>query len=321
MACLAGPALAQVEAAPPRKAFRVCQDPNNLPFSNEKGEGLENRLAEVFGKALGLPVTYYSYPQRMGFIRNTLRFKAPGEDFPCDVVMGWPPDSGPVASTKPYYQSTYAMVLRKDRVSTPVATIADFLKLEPAQLKRLRIGLYDRSPASEWLARHDLVDQGVPYKMINADPAQYAGEIIDRELVEGRIDAAVVWGPIGGYYAKRNPSVPMVVLPLKNGTRRHAELLGIVHRRTPRRRPSGSKQVADGARGQAARDSGHPARIRRADGQRGRRGGAGLTPPALPADANAMPCALRAPPTGGRLAAVLACGSPVRPRRCCCRSR
>jgi mxaJ protein len=216
LACLAGPALAQVEAAPPRKAFRVCQDPNNLPFSNEKGEGLENRLAEVFGKALGLPVTYYSYPQRMGFIRNTLRFKAPGEDFPCDVVMGWPPDSGPVASTKPYYQSTYAMVLRKDRVSTSVATIADFLKLEPAQLKRLRIGLYDRSPASEWLARHDLVDQGVPYKMMNADPAQYAGEIIDRELAEGRIDAAIVWGPIAGYYAKRVTAVPLVVLPLKS---------------------------------------------------------------------------------------------------------
>ena len=68
----------------------MCQDPNNLPFSNTRGEGIENRIAEVFGKALGLPVTYYSFPQRLAFIRNTLRYKLPGEDYPCDIVMGVP---------------------------------------------------------------------------------------------------------------------------------------------------------------------------------------------------------------------------------------
>jgi mxaJ protein len=75
------PAAAQ-DKAPERKALRVCQDPNNLPFSNTKGEGIENRIAEVFGKALGLPVTYYSFPQRLAFIRNTLRYKLPGADYP-----------------------------------------------------------------------------------------------------------------------------------------------------------------------------------------------------------------------------------------------
>lgn len=95
--------VAQDEPAP-RKAFRVCQDPNNLPFSNVKGEGIENKIAEVFGKALGLPVTYYSFPQRLAFIRNTLRYKLPGQDYPCDIVMGVPAGYDQVSVTKPYYR-------------------------------------------------------------------------------------------------------------------------------------------------------------------------------------------------------------------------
>ena len=95
----------------PRTALRVCQDPNNLPFSNLKGEGIENKIAELFGKSLGLPVTYYSFPQRLGFIRNTLRFKLPGKDYPCDIVIGVPAGYDQVSVTKPYYRSTYALVL------------------------------------------------------------------------------------------------------------------------------------------------------------------------------------------------------------------
>jgi hypothetical protein len=98
-----------------RKALRVCQDPNNLPFSNERGEGIENKLAELFGKALGLPVTYYSFPQRLAFIRNTLRYKLPGEDYRCDIVMGVPAGYDQVSVTKPYYRSTYALVYAQDR--------------------------------------------------------------------------------------------------------------------------------------------------------------------------------------------------------------
>ena len=108
------PASAQSsEQAPERKALKVCQDPNNLPFSNTKAEGIENRIAEVFGKAMGLPVTYYSFPQRLAFIRNTLRFKLPGTDYPCDIVMGVPVGFDQVSVTKPYYRSTYAMVVAK----------------------------------------------------------------------------------------------------------------------------------------------------------------------------------------------------------------
>ncbi|MBL8351762.1 MAG: substrate-binding domain-containing protein [Burkholderiaceae bacterium] len=204
------------DAPAPRTALRVCQDPNNLPFSNTAGEGLENRIAEVFGKALGLPVTYYSFPQRLAFIRNTLRYKLPGQDYPCDIVMGVPLGFDQVSVTKPYYRSTYALVFPQGRGLDAVKSGSDFLAVDPARLATLRIGLYDRSPASEWLARHGLVERGVPYQIMNADPAQYPGEIIERDLAAGRIDVAIVWGPIAGFYAKRVTSPRLTVVPLKS---------------------------------------------------------------------------------------------------------
>ncbi|NDZ11568.1 ABC transporter substrate-binding protein [Variovorax sp. WS11] len=212
--CALMPAMA--EEAPARKALRVCQDPNNMPFSNTKGEGIENRIAELFGKALGLPVTYYSFPQRMAFFRNTLRFKLPGQDYPCDIVMGVPVGLDEVSVTKPYYRSTYALVFPKGKGMDHVASAEDFLKLDPAKLKSLRIGIYDRSPASQWLGRHGLLEQGVPYKIMNADPAQYPGEIVERDLAQGNLDAVVVWGPIAGYFAQRVKTPALVVVPLKS---------------------------------------------------------------------------------------------------------
>lgn len=204
------------EAPPARQALKVCQDPNNLPFSNDAHEGIENRIAEVFGKALGLPVTYYSYPQRFAFVRNTIRYKLPGQDYPCDIMMGVPTGFDQVSVTKPYYRSTYALVFPKGRGMDGVASTEDFLKLDPAKLRSLRIGIYDRSPASDWLAKHQLVDQGVPYKILNADPAQYPGEIIEKDLAAGKIDAAIVWGPIAGFFAQRVKQPQLMVVPMKS---------------------------------------------------------------------------------------------------------
>ncbi len=212
---LALAALAQ-DSAPPRQALRVCQDPNNLPFSNDAKQGIENRIADVFGKALGLPVTYFSFPQRLAFIRNTLRYKLPGQDYPCDIVLGVPAGYDQVSVTKPYYRSTYALVLAPGKGLDQVATGEDFLRLPQATLRSLRIGIYDRSPASDWLVKHQLVDQGVPYSMLNADPAQYPGQIIERDLSAGIIDVAIVWGPIAGYYAQRVKNLALTVVPLKS---------------------------------------------------------------------------------------------------------
>ncbi len=211
-----GAALAQAsaDAPPPRTAFRVCQDPNNLPFSNLRGEGFENRIAQICGRDLGLPVTYYSFPNRLAFIRNTLRFKLPDEDYRCDIVLGVPAGFDQVSATKPYYRSTYALVFPKGKGMDGIRTSDDLLALAPEKLRTLRIGLYDRSPASQWLARHGLVDRGVPYPMMSPDPDQYPGEIIERDLAQGKIDAAIVWGPIGGHFARQAKDAGLRAVPL-----------------------------------------------------------------------------------------------------------
>jgi mxaJ protein len=217
LAWTVGAAQAQAPAEPPaRKAFRVCQDPNNLPFSNLKGEGFENKIAELFARDLGLPLVYYSFPNRLAFIRNTLRYKLPEQDYRCDVVLGVPAGFEQVSATKPYYRSTYALVFPKNKGLDGVKSSDDLLALPPEKLRALRIGLYDRSPASQWLVRHGLVDRGVPYPMMSPDPEQYSGQIIERDLVQGKIDAAIVWGPIAGFFAKRVRSPELQLVPMKS---------------------------------------------------------------------------------------------------------
>lgn len=215
----AAPGAAWPQAAPEepaRRALRVCQDPNNLPFSNLKGEGFENRIAELFARDLGLPLAYYSFPNRLAFIRNTLRYRLPEQDYRCDVVLGVPADFGQVAVTRPYYRSTYALVFAKGQGLDAVKTSDDLLALPPERLRTLRIGVFDRSPGSLWLARHGLVDRGVPYAIMSPDPDQYPGQIIERDLAQGRIDAAIVWGPIAGYFARRVRTPELQVAPMKS---------------------------------------------------------------------------------------------------------
>jgi quinoprotein dehydrogenase-associated probable ABC transporter substrate-binding protein len=130
--------------------------------------------------------------------------------------MGVPVGFDQVSVTKPYYRSTYALVFAAGKGMDHVKSSADFLQLGKAKLNSLRIGIYDRSPASEWLNRHDLVDRGVPYKIMNADPQQYPGEIIEKDLAAGKIDVAIVWGPIAGFFAKRVKSPALTVVPMKS---------------------------------------------------------------------------------------------------------
>jgi quinoprotein dehydrogenase-associated probable ABC transporter substrate-binding protein len=210
------PAAAASAPEAPRQALRVCLDPNNLPFSSTSGQAIENRIAEVFGKAMNLPVTYYTFPNRMAFIRNTLRYKLPGADYPCDIVMGVPVGFDQVSVTKPYYRSTYALVFAPAKGLEGVNSPQDLLALPPDVLGRLRIGVYDRSPASQWLAQHQLLDRGVPYAMMSPNPEQYPGEIIEKDLAAGKLDVAIVWGPIGGYFAQRIKAPALRVVPMKS---------------------------------------------------------------------------------------------------------
>ena len=196
--------------------LRVCQDPNNLPFSDLQNQGFENKIAELFASKLGWKLEYYSFPQRMGFIRNTLRFKLPGEAYRCDLVMGVPAGYEQVSATRPYYRSAYALVYPEGGKLAGVRTAEDFLAIGADKLKNLRIGVYDRSPASDWLVKHGLLEQGVPYRMLNADPDNTPGEIIEKDLATGKLDAAIVWGPIAGFFAKRVSEPRLRVVPLRS---------------------------------------------------------------------------------------------------------
>lgn len=197
-------------------AFRPCIDPSNLPFANTRGEGFENHIAEVFAKSLGLPVENYAFPQRMNFIRNTLRYRLPGEDFRCDVVMGVPAGYDQVSATIPYYHSTYVLVYPKGKGLDQVRSGSDLFSLPQEATRKLVIGVYDRSPGAKWLVTHGFEPQTRPYPMLSPDPEQYPGEIIEKDLAQGKIDAAIVWGPIAGYFAKRVRNVQLALVPLKS---------------------------------------------------------------------------------------------------------
>jgi len=212
----AGVAAAEEEPFARPRALKVCDDPNNLPFSNDKGEGFENRIAQMMARSLDLPLEVFHYPQRTNIVRNTIRYKLPNEpEYRCDLLTGVPSDFTAVATTQPYFRSTYVLVYAKGRkIEAPSAE--QFLSLDKSVLSGLRIGVYERTPAVAWLQKHDLLKQAVPYRLLNADPNHYPGKIIDDDLVNGKIDVALVWGPIGGYFSKRIATPELVVVPLKS---------------------------------------------------------------------------------------------------------
>jgi quinoprotein dehydrogenase-associated probable ABC transporter substrate-binding protein len=193
--------------------LRVCEDPNNLPFSNRAGEGFENKIAELLARELGWKLEYTWFPQRMGFIRNTLRARDPMSNrYKCDLVMGVPVGFELAATTRAYYRSTYALVYVKgnglDEVTTPEA----LTRLPAARLGSLKFGVVAQTPPVDWLLARQLFKQAVSYDTQPADPERYPGEMIEKDLVAGHIDVAFAWGPIAGYFAKHSAR-PLAVVP------------------------------------------------------------------------------------------------------------
>jgi len=211
-----GASAQQSEAASGERVLRVCEDPNNLPFSNRAGEGFENKIAELLARELGWTLEYTWFPQRMGFIRNTLRGRDPDSHrFKCDLVMGVPVGFELASTTKPYYRSTYALVYAKGNGLDGVTAPEALLELEPGKLKSLRLGVFDQTPPVDWLLKQRLFDQAVSYQRQSGDPERYPGEIVEKDLRNGVVDVAFVWGPIAGYFAKRAASPHLVVVPFK----------------------------------------------------------------------------------------------------------
>ncbi|HEU4629778.1 MAG TPA: substrate-binding domain-containing protein [Gemmatimonadaceae bacterium] len=193
-------------ARPFAPELRVCADPNNLPFSNDRRQGFENRLAELVARDLGLRVEYVWWAQRRGFVRNTLRAGR------CDVIMGVPTSFELALTTRPYYRSTYVFVTRADgpRVRS----------FDDPVLRRLRIGVQlvgddgVNTPPAHALARRGIVgDRVVGYSLYGDYRTPNPPARIIDAVADGEVDVAVVWGPLAGYFAARSP-VPLTLTPV-----------------------------------------------------------------------------------------------------------
>jgi mxaJ protein len=186
--------------------LRVCADPNNLPFSNQKQEGFENRIAELFARDLGAKLEYTWWAQRRGFIRNTLKAGL------CDVVIGLPEGFEQALLTRPYYRSTYVFVTRRDRG----LAIRSF---DDPRLKTLKIGVQlvgndaTNTPPAHALARRGIVTNVVGFTLYgDYSKPNPPARILDA-VANGDVDTAVVWGPLAGYFA-RESRVPFRLTPV-----------------------------------------------------------------------------------------------------------
>ena len=193
-------------AAAAERELRVCADPNNLPFSNNRGEGFENRIAELIARELDAFLRYTWWAQRRGFVRNTLR------EGTCDLIIGVPAGYDPVLTTKPYYRSTYVFVSRRQS-----GLALD--SFDDPRLRTLRIGVHlmgddgANAPPAHALARRGIITNVIGYT-IYGDYTQPnpPARLIDA-VAAGDIDIAVAWGPLAGYFAPREPT-PLEIVPV-----------------------------------------------------------------------------------------------------------
>jgi quinoprotein dehydrogenase-associated probable ABC transporter substrate-binding protein len=184
-----------------RTELRVCADPNNLPFSNEAGEGFENKIAQALGQELALPVKFTWFPQIIGFVRNTLQAGR------CDLVIGTVAGDETMQTTTPYYYTSYVVVFRADKG----LSFADF---GDPKLKPLHIGVVAGTPPANLLVRYDLMVNARPYALTVDTRYESPSHQIVTDVVDGAIDAAMLWGPIAGYYIHRD-KLPLTLVRLK----------------------------------------------------------------------------------------------------------
>jgi quinoprotein dehydrogenase-associated probable ABC transporter substrate-binding protein len=197
-----GPAGAQTSDTVDRSELKVCADPSNLPYSDEKKEGFENKIAELMGGELGLKVDYAWFPQIIGFVRNTLRAHL------CDLVMGTVAGDEIMQTTNPYYFTTYVMFYRSDKGFA-------FQGLQDAQLANLRLGVVAGTPPADLLVRHDLISHAKPYALTVDTRSESATHQMVQDVVDGTIDVGFLWGPIAGYYRKHD-DLTLRLVPLKD---------------------------------------------------------------------------------------------------------
>jgi mxaJ protein len=199
-------ALLLTTGTPSARELRICADPNNLPFSNEKREGFENRIAEIVAEELGATVTYTWWAQRRGFLRNTLNAGL------CDVVPGAPGNMEMLRTAEPYYRSAYVFVTRAEG---PAVT-----SLDDPVLREVRVGIQLigddgwNTPPAHALARRGITRNIRGYTVYGDYREPNPPARIVKAVADGEIDVAIVWGPLGGYFAGRQ-TVPLRVTPVQ----------------------------------------------------------------------------------------------------------
>ncbi|MCK0196282.1 substrate-binding domain-containing protein [Ancylobacter sp. 6x-1] len=195
------PASAQVADLVDRSTLRVCADPANMPFTDEKGEGFENKIAELLAQKLGIVLDYTWFPQATGFYRKTLGAKV------CDIVMGYVAGADPVLNTNAYYKSAWVLITRKD------GPLAEVDHLDDPALKGRHIGVIAGTPPGDALARDGLMGFARPYSLVVDRRYESPAEEMISDIVSGKIDAGILWGPIAGYYARKSEA-PLSLVPL-----------------------------------------------------------------------------------------------------------
>ncbi|HYJ45478.1 MAG TPA: substrate-binding domain-containing protein [Pyrinomonadaceae bacterium] len=192
---------------PPRQHLRVCADPNNLPFSNEREEGFENKIAQLVAREMNVDVRYTWWAQRRGFVRNTLKA---GE---CDLIVGVPLSFEMAATTSPYYRSTYVFVYRKDRH-------LNIRSFDDPLLHKLKVGVQmigddaANTPPAHALANRNIIQNVRGYTVYGDYKQANPPARIVEAVAKGDVDVAVVWGPLAGYFARRQ-KVPLEVVPVE----------------------------------------------------------------------------------------------------------
>jgi mxaJ protein len=235
LAIVCATALLGAAATPP---LRICADPNNMPFSNQQEQGFENRIAALVGRELHRPLSYVWWPQRRGFLRNTL------DAGRCDVVIGMPARPGSPQTTRAYYRSTYAFVSRRDRH----LRIDSF---DDSRLRTLTIGIqivgddYQNPPAAQALASRHLVNQVRGYTVYGDYDQPDPQRDVIAAVADRRVDVAVVWGPIAGYFARRQ-RVPLDVVPVTADSEGPALRFAFDIAMTVRRDDAALRQALDG---------------------------------------------------------------------------
>jgi quinoprotein dehydrogenase-associated probable ABC transporter substrate-binding protein len=188
------------------KVLRVCADPRNMPFSNEQGEGFENKVAALFAERLQKKLEYAYYPGATGFVRNTLGAHR------CDVILGFPQGDDLAQGTNPYYRTAYALIAKQGSGLDGVTTLKD------ERLKGKHIGIVAGTPPATYMAMDGLTANAKSYPLMTDTRVDSSAEAMFNDVTSGTIDAGILWGPMAGFYARKaNPPLHVTSLVKETG--------------------------------------------------------------------------------------------------------